>query len=259
MIFGGNVEPYEQTVRAILGELGITKLEKREAFNLSVRINDIELEFLWCYGPTKDKNYDASKEYFLKTYKQLLPPPADEVVKLVKQTNVVLFFGLCGAFKGNVNEVYLPTEFSEINFQERMIKKEHIPKIIPKNKITCNNILLGKIKGKKSKQVTSNLTLSPALIAEPHPEEHVRTIAYNLLSFADAVDKESFEVVKALGAKFPIGIAVIASDVLEKNESMLTSVKEHWDREHFKQVCLCLVLNKCSFFWFDILLKEISS
>ena len=237
IIFGGNVEPYEHIVRTILEEFDIQKLDKHEGFTIYASTINLIFEFVWCYGPTRDENYKRAIAFYLREYKQTLPPPADEVCKNIKKTDLVLFFGLCGAFKGQVNDVYLPTEFWEINFNARRITPKHITTVTPQNKIICDNLFIGKVKGKKSRQVTSNITLAPKLIEAEDPAHHLRKLAYKLFSFADTVDKESYEVVKALGGKFPIGLLVLASDVLDTKEFQMMLGKEHYDRKIFNKVC----------------------
>ncbi len=164
-------------------------------------------------------------------------PPANEVCRKVKNTDVVLFLGSCGAFRGKVNESYLPVDFWEMDFDSGIIRPVDTPRLLPKNKIHYDNILVGLVPGKKSVQATSNITLAPKLV-EDEDKGYLQFLANILLQYADAVDKEMYPIVKLLGGKFPLGLLAVSYDVVGKEELMMQEWKTHWDENKFKEACV---------------------
>ncbi len=220
-------------------EFGVyLKLHKGVYYKLyePVIIEGIEVEFFGCYNPTRDANYNNVKEFFLKNKWGLIQPPADEICKEVKSTDVVLFVGTCGAFKGFNDEIYIPAEFREIDFKDSKITEENILHPMVSEPIHLNNFLVGKIKGKKGKVVSTNLTFAPLNI-DGNPKESIRKLAFRMLKSADVVEKETYQVVKGLGNKFPLGILLIVSDVISKPELMMVN-KMHHDSKHFAQTAV---------------------
>lgn len=204
-------------------------------FKFSSNIGKIKVDFFFCLQPKRDKNYLKTKK-FIRSIKDLMPPPASEICKKIKKSKLILFFGLCGGFKGKVDDVYLPTEFQELDFKEEIIKHKHIEKLKPRKLIKCQNILINKVKGKKSRVITSNLTIQPKNV-EKESMKHVRQIASKLIKHGDAVEKETYQIVKHLGRKYPLGILLVASDVLHKNKYMMKLNKHHFSRTHFNKTC----------------------
>jgi len=196
------------------------KIMRNSEFSFSTKIKKTKVEFLFCFNPKRDKNYNLLKKYLAIEQKELMPPPSEVLAKRIKGNDPVLFFGLCGGFKGKIDQVYLPTQFKELNFGEDIIRHKVIEKLKPRKPITRKNILVGKIKGKKARIVTTNLTLAPKNV-EKESMNHVRIMANKLLKHADAVEKETYQIAKNIDKKTPLGLLVVASDVLHKEKYML--------------------------------------
>lgn len=238
VIFGGNVGFYLyslQTFNAIEKYFDVI-IKRTGHFKFKTKINRIAIDFLFAYGPTRDQNYNIRKEKFAIGEKEIIPLPADEVVKKIKKSDVVLLFGLCGTFKGKKSEVYIPNCFKEILFEKEIIKHEEIFKIKLKNTIKIKNILRGKLNDKSSTMVTSNLTLMPRVM-EDGKENSLILLADKLSKYADAVDKESYQIAKHFKNK-KLGIMLVASDVLSIKHHMMKENQFDPNKTKFNQNCI---------------------
>ena len=206
-------------------------------FEAETQMGDNYVKFFFCYKPRRDKNYLDSAKWYKKTWKSNISPPANEVAKKIKNFDMVIFFGFCGAFNEEKNRVCLPNKFSEIDFEESFIRLKHIDKIKASASIELNNILIGKIKGEKCRTVSSNLTLMPKNI-EGNSKEHLKILASNLSKHADVVEMETYTIVKELDGKLPLGVFLFVSDVLDKDKDMLESKAIKFNLEIFKKSCL---------------------
>lgn len=222
IIFGGNVGIYLYSFK-IFQEIEKSfkcKIKRVGHFKFQTKIDKKLIEFFFCYGPTRDKNYKIRKESFAFNEKEIVPEPSDELVKKIKKEGTILFFGLCGGFGGKKGEVYLPQEFSEILFEKEFIREREILHVKPLNKILGKNFLIGKLKGKKGKIITSNLTLQPRSM-ENDDEELLINLANSLSKKVDIVDKESYVIAKHFKNFDKIGLMFIASDILTKKRHMM--------------------------------------
>ncbi len=239
VIFGGTVGLYQgyfKIFEAIEKEFNCI-IRRISPFKFSGKIGNIKIDFEFCINPIKDKNYFASKKYLeTSRWKELVPPSANDVVKKIK-SDYVLFFGICGAFKGKKNQIYIPEEFKEIFFKETSIKYKHIMKITPKNKITIKNILANKVKGIKSKVITSNMTLTHKNI-EKESKDHLIALANILIKHGDLVDKEMYQIAKYFNNKIPLGIMVMSSDILTVKKHMLEDKTFNLNIETFNKSCI---------------------
>ena len=162
VIFGGSVGLYSGYFR-IFDEIEkqlSCSVRRDSPYSFSTKIKDTRIEFKFCICPTRDKAYYSSKKYLETTWKEVVPVPADELVKKIK-SDKVLFLGICGSFKGKMGEISFPEEFHEILFEDVYIKHKEILKIKPMNKVAIKNILKEESDGKKKAVVTSNITLTP--------------------------------------------------------------------------------------------------
>ncbi len=228
IIFGGSIDLYLKQMKTfgVIEKLNNWKFKRIAPEKLVGIIEGVKVEIRFCWNPVRDKNYEKFKKWIQKELKDIVAPPASELVKTIKKTDAVLFLGLCGAFKGKRNDVYLPNEFKEILFTDSLIKKEHVLKIRPKNLIKTINILIGKVSGKVSRALTSNLTLIDAN-AENKSKEIISRLGKNLRKYGDFVEKESYQIAKKFKGKLPLGFMVITSDVV--------SVKKH--QMNLKKFC----------------------
>jgi hypothetical protein len=234
LIFGGTVGLYTGYFRvfdAIEKQFGC-EFRRILPDKVTGKIGEYEVECLFCITPVRDINYYASKKYNETRWKEVVPKPAEEIVKEVN-SDKVLFFGICGAFKGKKNEIYLPQEFHEILFKETYIKHEEILKIKPLNKIIFDNFLTNKINGKNTRAVTSNITLTYNCI-EDRNKDYLIEMAKILLKDADIVDKEMYQIVKGLSKK-KLGLMVMSSDVLSIKKHMLEYKNFDLDKKKFNK------------------------
>jgi hypothetical protein len=232
LIFGGTVGLYTGYFRVFDAIEKKFRCEFRRVLpdKITGKIKDVEVECLFCINPVKDINYDAAKKFHEIRYKDVVPKPAEEVVKKVN-SDWVLFFGLCGAFKGKKNEIYLPQEFHELIFKEVYVKHKEILKIKPLNKIRLENLLINKIDGEDAKAITSNVTLTYTNM-ENRSKENLIKIAKILSRTADIVDKETYQIAKHLNKK-KLGIMLMSSDILSVKKHMLEDKTFDLDKEKF--------------------------
>ncbi len=195
-------------------------IRRNTPFKFSCKIKEKLIEFRFCYGPTRDKNYYNAKKFLETKFKELVPPPADELSKKLKNAEKTLLLGICGAFKGKKGTIHIPKEFKEIFFSDVYIKHKEILKIKPFNKITIDNFLSNKLKGSKSSLVTSNISLVPDNV-EDRKKEYLISLAEKLSKQGDIVDKESYQIVKYLKNK-SLGIMFMTSDLLSVKKHMMT-------------------------------------
>jgi hypothetical protein len=238
VIFGGSVGLYHGYFRIfdLMENEFKCKLRRNAPAKFTTKINNIIIEFTFCYNPRRDKNYYASRKIIQEKFKDIAPKPAEEFVKTIKNTNMVLFFGLCGAFNGNKGTIYCPKEFREVFFEDKIIKHKEIFLVEPKNPVKIKNILLNHIKSKPTRIVTSNVTLTHGNI-ENESKEHLIILANNLSKSGDAVDKESYQVAKHFNGKLPIGVMLMSSDVLSIKKHMLTYNNFKPDVKKFNKAC----------------------
>ncbi|MBU4000564.1 hypothetical protein KKG29_05360, partial [Patescibacteria group bacterium] len=211
------------------------KIKKKNNFEFQTTFNNNKIQILFAKNPTRDNIYIKYKNYLEKNRIELLPPPGDEVAKKIKNSDVVLFFGLCGGFKGRKGDIYLPEKLLEISLNSHYLKKEYISHINAINQIKINNIFIGKINGKKSKIITSNVALCADSIEE---EESLIELCRKLSDQGDIVDKESYSIAKNI-KNIPLGIMVMSSDLLYNKKTMLRNKRPFIiDTKKFNKFCL---------------------
>ena len=226
VIFGGTIGLY-------LGYFGLFRgidktfncsVRRNGANSLFCRIEGINVDFKFCLNPIRDRNYLMLKQGKEKGFlKELVCLPAGELVGKIKKTDMVLFFGLCGGFRGRKSDIYFPEKFKEVFFNNYVGKKE-ISKMKAFNQIRMNNLFLKKFKGKEIRVVISNLTLMPENI-EDNCKESLILLSNTLLKYGNVVDKESYQIVKGFNGKVPLGIMLMASDVLSVKRNILKQGK----------------------------------
>lgn len=239
VIFGGAIGLYNDYFRIFDAIEHYFKciVRRVSAYKFDCKINNTKIEFRFCYNPTRDKNYYNNKKFLESMYRDLIPLPADELAKKIKNTDKVLFFGICGSFKGKISEIHTPEEFHEIFFNEVYIKHKEILKIKPMNKIEIKNILSEKIKGKKSKSITSNVTLTPNTI-EKKDKAYLIILGEKLAKKGDIVDKESYQIAKYFKNKIPLGMMLMTSDILTIKKYMLTAKIFNPNKKKFNKNCI---------------------
>lgn len=201
-----------------------SKFKKISKYIYKIETENFLFNFYACYKPKRDKSYTSSKEYF-KTKGEDTPPSTKEVLKKIKNPDKVFLFGTCGSLNGKKNQIYLPNEFYNISFKETYIKQKEIDEISLDRKIECKNILLNKVKGLKSKVITSNVTFIQGRIQD-ESKEHTIKLAKIMGEHVNCVDMESYPIVKKFRNKSPIGIFLFSSDVVGKHKKMNFRLRE---------------------------------
>ena len=238
IIFGGTVGLYLQTIREIEKHFQKT-IQRTSFFKFETIIKKTKTEFLFCNYPTKDKSYFRGKKYQKTKGKELMPPPSDELAKKIK-TGKIIFAGFCGGFKGKKDDIHTPTEFSEILFKGNYIKHSEIKNLKPKNKIKLNNFLTKIIKAKKSKIITSNIGFVPGRI-ENEDENQLIILSNKMSKFFDAVEMETYPLVKKFKNKIPLGIFLMTSDMIHIKKQMLRHGNFNPNREKFNEYLIKII------------------
>jgi hypothetical protein len=237
IIFGGSVNHYHDWFRVtyeIEKKLKI-KLRRTNAEEFRAKKGNLNIIIRFCWNPVRDKNYLNLKEYQETEFKDIVAVPASELVKKLKNPAAVLFLGLCGGFKGDKSDVYVPEDFKEIIFEEKFIREKEILKIKPKNKIKIKNFMKGIVEGKPARVITSNLTLMPKNM-ENESEDILIKLTNHLLKNGDVVEKETYQIVKEFSKKCPLGVVLVASDVLTIKKHMLRPHKFKPNRAKLKNI-----------------------
>ena len=205
-----------------------SKFKKVSKYVYKIETKENLFYFYACYKPKKDKSYISSKKHFEKLGEQV-PPPIQEVIKKIKNVDLLLILGTCGSLDSRKNQIYLPTEFYNISFKDTYIKKEDLKKIKVGKSIKCDNILLDKLKGKKSKVITSNITFIPDRM-ENNSKKDLKILVNKLNKKINCVDLESYYIVKKFSNKIPIGILLFSSDIIGKHTKMRFKLREFQKR-----------------------------
>jgi hypothetical protein len=190
------------------------RIDRTSELKLKTKLEGVGIDFLFAFCPQRDKAYLDSKKYIEKHYNEKVPLPAKELCPSIKKADVVLFFGTCGSFKGNKKQIYVPNKFMEINYSGDTILKKEIKKN-PGKEVELNNVL--NKRGRKATAITSNLTLMPACV-ENREEKLVEKFGAKLSKWGDVIDKESYQIVKNLKNRFPVGVGLVCSDVILKKQ-----------------------------------------
>jgi len=228
VIIGSTVETYTKGLKFFdkLEKKFECKVIKKNYYAFETKIKNTKIEFLFAYKPKKNKDYLNSFKKWKKRGRKL-PPPVEEISKKVNGDKII-FLSFYGAFTGKMNQVYLPVSVTEKFIKNKNNKLEDF-KIIEKKRINFDNILVGKIKGKKSNHITTNTLFSPEKF-ENGANGLVR-VAKLLSKKYNRIDMELGVLVNALKDKFPIGAIGITSDVLDKKSLHMEQnvVKNNWD------------------------------
>ncbi len=188
-----------------------TKVIKINDLNFKSKIDNIKIDFLYAFCPKRDSAYLDSKKYIKKNYREKVPLPAKEVCKKIKNADFVLFFGICGGLKQKIKigDIFLPNTFYELNIKGIQVSEKEAKTLIPKNKIIYQNELIGKLKGRRAECLTINLSTWEGNFKNP---EMKPMFEKRLAKKIDIVEKETYQIVKNLKNKFPLGIVLICSD-----------------------------------------------
>lgn len=222
VIFGGKLSLYISwfnVFKEIEGHFHCT-IKRKGMHTFFTKINNMALTFYFCINPIRDNNYRAYEYYYSSTLKGVLPLPANEIAKKIrKDSDKILFAGLCGTIcNGRKGDIHTPKLFQKCYFPNSYIQKEQIPQIKPSDKIKIKNYLCLNKDKKKSKVITTNLTLVPDFIEGG--SEGLISLSQNLSSYGDIVDKESYEIA-AQSNGIPIGLMLMTSDVLCRKNGMI--------------------------------------
>lgn len=178
---------------------------------------------------------DLARKRFFENVESI-PPPADEVVKNIREPSVVLFFGYCGTFQGK-KSIYTPETFKEVFFDKSKLMDVNESKIKVENEIKIRNILKKKIISHNAVVITSNLTLAPVR-EKPETKDKVIKISKILSGFGDIVEKETYQIVKYFKGKVPLGVYLQSSDVLTNKRHMLSGKGMETDKNKFNKNCV---------------------
>jgi hypothetical protein len=219
VIIGSTVETYTKGMKFFekFEKKFKCKIKKINNYNFKAKIGENEIDFLFCYKPYRNKNYlDSVKRW--KEQGRKLPPPVTEVVKEVNKKvrpDRVLVLSFYGGFKGRLNQVYLPEKVSKKFIKERNNVLSDFKKI-ECQKIKFNNFLIGKIKGKVSSHITTNMLFSGEKFKGG--AEELEKIARKLSKKYDSIDMEMYIIAKGIKKDLGFGVIGVASDVLTKKE-----------------------------------------
>jgi hypothetical protein len=119
-----------------------------------------------------------------------------------------------------------------LSFKNSLVSKSDFTTFIPKEEIVIKNCLLGKIKGKDAKVITSNLTLCPETMHDKN-ENLLIELSKHLSKYGELVEKEAYFMVKSFYKKCPVGVLMISSDVLNVKKKMLTEKNLKSDGDNF--------------------------
>ena len=233
IIFGGTFGLYHEVFNKIEDKFKC-KIMRKSVYFLTTRIKDADVSFYICNSPVRDKNYYFQKKYLQSSqWKELMPPPANEIAKKIKKSDAILFFGYCGTFKGK-KSIYVPEIFKEIFFDKSKIMEVDESKIKVESEIKIQNILKSKLEGDNARVITSNLVLAP-YHAKPESKDKVIRIANILSNFGDVVEKESYQIVKYFNNKIPIGVYLQSSDILTSKRHMMSHKGMETDKSKFSK------------------------
>ena len=85
IIFGGTFGLYGHVFREI-DEKFKCKIMRTSVYELKTEINRVSVDFYICNSPLRDRNYYSVKDYLQSSpWKELIPPPANEIVKRIKK------------------------------------------------------------------------------------------------------------------------------------------------------------------------------
>lgn len=221
IIFGGSVTFYDahMDIFNVVGEKTGWKFKKIAKDYFFTKINGIKVDIRFCWNPVRDKMYNEFKKFNKEKLKFVLSVPAEELVKRIKDTDAVLFIGHCGAFRGEKEDIHLPKEVRICLFKKSIVKEKDISKVKPHDLVKIDNLLIGKIKGKESRAITSNLTLSPDNVENKDKNVLIK-LGKKLQGYGDVVEKESYFIAKEFKNKL-LGMLMISSDVLTIKKHMM--------------------------------------
>jgi len=232
IIFGGTFGLYSYVFKEIDEKFGC-KIMRTSVYKLGTEIRNIKVDFYICNSPVRDRNYYFQKKYLQSSqWKELIPPSAEEIVKKIKKSDIVLFFGYCGTFIGR-KSVYIPEIFKEIFFDKDIMGIDESEMKV-KNEIKIKNILKNIIPGENAKVITSNITLAPHY-ARPESKDKLIKIANLLSQKGDIVDKESYQIAKYFKDKTKIGVYLQSSDILTNKRHMLSHKGMEMNKSKFNK------------------------
>jgi len=221
VIFGGKLDLYTRWFNVFkeIENHFHCDVRRKGAYAFSTIINNTALNFYFCINPVRDDNYLAYFKYYKSILGKGLPPPANDIMKRVKNSNKILFLGLCGALcnnrKGNVQT---PNLFKNYYFPNSYISKKQTNIIKPVNEVRINNFLCQSKNKKQLNVITTNLTLLPEFIEGGCRE--LISLSQKLSSFGGLVDKESYEIATHSNG-IPIGLALMTSGILYHRNGMM--------------------------------------
>jgi len=234
IVIGSTVETYKNLLKFFdkVEKKFKCKVKKKNYYTYETTIKNEKVEFLFAFKPFKNKDYEKSVLKW-KARGRKLPPPIEETVKKVRG-NRVLFLSFYGAFTGKLNQVYLPISVTPKFIKKRNNKLEDFKNL--KGKIEFDNLLVGKVKGKKSNHITTN-TLFTQEKFEGGADGLVK-LAKFLAKKYDSIDMELYVLVKALKDKLSIGAMGVSSDILDKKHLHMEYNVVKQDTKYHVESCL---------------------
>ena len=204
------------------------KIRQTGRFSYSFSHNGSLFEILLCFNPKKDKAYADVKKFVKKRFKDILPPPAAELLKSTT-SDLVLFFGIAGGLKSSekVCDILLPVSSKAIYFKGHSTIRGQLEKQALGKSIAFRNFFAGKLKGKRVKDITTNITAYDSNLEGINRAEYYR----KLKKSGDCVQKELFEIAKTCKRKkLSLGAALVCSDTLKER------LKPNFDFEKISKV-----------------------
>lgn len=206
------------------------KIKKVNYFLYRTQINNIRIEFQFCFGPNDDELWQERKRIRAKEGLRL-PPSIEHLAKRGIKTKEIYYLGFCGVLEGKRNEAYLPNKFVKVSFPKYFIDANHIDRVFISKKISYPNKLIGVIKGYKCTSITSNQVLSLKYILNKS-KEILSALAERFVNHAHVVEMENYEIIKRFGKNHIIGSLLFSTDVPKNKKYQLggNPVKSNWNK-----------------------------
>jgi len=252
VVFGGEENLYERAKILQLFEhhfkTKIQKISNLPEYKCTFFYKDkkyVNIIFTFAFNPRKDEVWEAYERHF-KSKGVACGLPASIIVSHIKSNynpQLILFFGICGAFAGNITTTYLPSSGRELLFNSKFILPEEVGKHLPKRHLGFHNILQGKVEGHNATVISTNMLLQHLgivdfedwiklwrnYISKDNPErkfdfkvaqkwtfEKGKEYSRVLSHFGHIIDKESFTFIRNFRRK-KLGIKLQCSDVITQN------------------------------------------
>lgn len=210
-------------------------VKKKTKSRFESKINNNKVIFQFCIGPSRDPLWLKRKGSM-----QGLPPTIEDFSKMKLDLDEIYYLGYCGVFKGKKDSIYLPTRFSKVTFEDYILDHNHIIDFDVEEKLTYENSLIDRIKGKKCSAITVNQILSLKYVKD-NSLKILNSISKEMAKHADIVEMESYEIVKLFRNKYPLGLFYYGMDYPNRKRNVAGSGKVVWNKEKFTKAGIGMI------------------